>query len=784
MILARLLLLVPALLPLCSAQATWEPGQINTTMCYWTSPRAAVVRDTLYLDGGELWWEPGLNNGAYGVPIDDVSDNMSNIFTHISKAPNGQAANNIAPTYLDGAMLANDYGWYTYGGLATRTDAYSGQDKDAAKSYQIYESGPPKDFQSGFLDIKLPTNLTRYVVYGGAVSVPSENLGYYFAGLRSSNFSAIDDNKDPKKPYYNADTPSSTLISVNMADANNPKWANDTLPSAVPGRASPEIAWVPVSEQGALIAIGGVIDPSYASLNFANNASANAESARVSPSFMTTVSVYDVANKVWYEQETSGDPPGALNQGCSVVASAEDMSSHNIYWYGGYNGIHPDQTFSDDVYVLSIPSFIWTRVYAGSSTHGRAGHRCAKPYPDQMIIVGGYSSLAGSSPSCVENGLVQIFNLSNPAFLNSYDPAVWNNYTVPTAVQKSIGGSGTGSATQTQPSGGFSNSSMEALFGSSYNASKITHWYPYSKANTASPTSRPTLLPSAVAKKSGTPSYLAPVLGVVLGLFFLTLLILAFILFRRRRWLGFGSRTATHSESGTANEANRRTWNWIRGTSTHPPPNEAKAPTVTTDESELPVNSEPETVSEMASVPLYEMDASSPMPELHGTPQSRGAHPNMGFVPLNHTTRSYTNASRPSIAHSPSTASQASSVSGTSEPRLSPTSPASPGRADSVTINDTATRKRVTSDLSSVAESDRSHFRQNSNTSVSIDEDYGVTPPEVGTPGQRSDIISPLTPPQDAIDGPDYLTAHGTHVPPATAPDTRRRSNFAEKLDE
>jgi hypothetical protein len=209
-----------------------------------------------------------------------VSDNFSNIFTHKSKGPNGEAANNNAPTYLDGAMLANDYEWYTYGGLVVITGAYSAQGEDTALTYQVYPSGPPKDFQPGFLTVTLPTNLTRYVAYGGAVSIPSENLGYYFAGLRSSNFSEIYLDTSPKTPYYNADTPSSTLISVDMTDPNKSKWKNDTLPSTVPGRASPEIAWVPVSEQGALIAIGGVIDPSYANLNHSNNASTNAQSVR------------------------------------------------------------------------------------------------------------------------------------------------------------------------------------------------------------------------------------------------------------------------------------------------------------------------------------------------------------------------------------------------------------------------------------------------------------------------------------------------------------------------
>lgn len=211
-----------------------------------------------------------------------VSDNFSNIFTTISKAPNGGAANNIAPTYLDGAMLANDYEWYTYGGLLTITDAFSAQDEDDSWSDQIYESGPPKDFIPGQLGVKLPSDLTRYVVYGGAVSIPSENLGYYFSGLRAANFGNIYYAPSPKNASYNADTPSSTLVSVDMTDPINSKWSNNSLPSTVPGRASPEIAWVPVSEQGALIAIGGVINPSYASLTQSNNASTNAESVSLS----------------------------------------------------------------------------------------------------------------------------------------------------------------------------------------------------------------------------------------------------------------------------------------------------------------------------------------------------------------------------------------------------------------------------------------------------------------------------------------------------------------------
>jgi hypothetical protein len=290
---------------------------------------------------------------------------------------------------------------------------------------------------------------------------------------------------------------------------------------------------------------------------------------------MSTVAVYDIANQIWYEQETTGGP-GQLTQGCSVLASAQDGSSHNIYWYGGYDGLDPAGTFNDDVWILSVPSFMWMKVYSGNTTHGRAGHRCTKPYPDQMFVIGGYSSLSGTTPTCVEGGIIQIYNLSSSTWIDSYNPNIWSNYTLPSMIYDMIGGTGTGSATQTAPSPNVtSNSTMIALFHDQYNTSKITTWYPYHASATAS--NNRTILPSVVAKPSGTPSFLAPVLGVILGLVFITCLVVAIMLYRRRKILRV-SGTGTQSEMGTMD--NRR-WvtSWLRGT-----PADTKAPTVTTDE--------------------------------------------------------------------------------------------------------------------------------------------------------------------------------------------------------
>jgi hypothetical protein len=324
---------------------------------------------------------------------------------------------------------------------------------------------------------------------------------------------------------------------------------------------------------------------------------------------MNTVSVYDIENKVWYEQNTTGTGPGQLTQGCTVLASAQDGSSHNIYWYGGYDGLDLTKTFSDDVFVLSIPTFTWVKVKSGTSTHGRAGHRCAKPYPDQMIVVGGYATLSGITPKCVEGGVIQIFNLSSTLWMDTYSPENWSNYSVPASVIAAIGGSATGGSPQTAPATiGFSNTSMTGLFGTKYNSTKIKQWYPY-PLQTTDDTNNTRPLPSAVPKPDnggGTPKYLAPVLGVVLGLIFISLLVLAFMLWKKRQYFKANG-TATQSEAGTMD--NRR-WvtNWLRQT---PVTVETKAPTVTTDETAISPAYEDEqayTVPEMADNPVLEME--------------------------------------------------------------------------------------------------------------------------------------------------------------------------------
>lgn len=177
---------------------------------------------------------------------------------------------------------------------------------------------------------------------------------------------------------------------------------------------------------------------------------------RTGPLFFQTVAIYDIAQQTWYipgsqlpypdeanwhgryTQNTTGDiPQTPLASFCAVVASAADGSSHNIYVYGGYDGLSQESTPSDDVFILSLPSFQWSRAYTGTSTHGRSGHQCIRVFPDQMLVIGGQYK----DPTFrLDGGIIQNFNLNQLRFQDDYHPDRWEAYQVPKMVTDRIGG--------------------------------------------------------------------------------------------------------------------------------------------------------------------------------------------------------------------------------------------------------------------------------------------------------------------------------------------------------
>ncbi|CAN9342729.1 unnamed protein product [Alternaria alternata] len=126
------------------------------------------------------------------------------------------------------------------------------------------------------------------------------------------------------------------------------------------------------------------------------------------------------------------------------------------YIYGGYDPVQA--IMYDDVYVLSLPSFTWTKVYSGNDS--RFGHSCHSAGVRHMIRIGGsldadtYAfETTGQLPvldtlRCDQQGGVALFDLSD----------------LPTKLVERIGGTRSGGATVVEPVSGYDHPAISVMF--------------------------------------------------------------------------------------------------------------------------------------------------------------------------------------------------------------------------------------------------------------------------------------------------------------------------------
>ncbi|KAI9800806.1 MAG: hypothetical protein M1825_003589 [Sarcosagium campestre] len=704
-----------------------------------------------------------------------TSQNASEILKSVDKTAG--AANNLAPNYFDGFMFANDDELYLYGGLLRDTDSLRPPAADAVLGYERFQYGPEREsWEPGFYNGQLSEGVTRYITAGAGVNVPSENLGFYFSGMQRRDGGDI---RSGGRPQYNATTVATSLITVDLSTMREEKWTNDTLDKDIPGRANAEIVWIPTVDQGILVAVGGVVNPEWEFLIPSKSALSNND--KTSPTFMETVSIYDIKAKKWYQQDTSGATPPALTQFCAVVATASDKSSHNIYIYGGYDGLNETSNPSDDVYVLSLPSFIWVKAKAGSETHGRRMHKCAKIYPDQMIVVGG-QAVQNEDFNCLDGGLIQIFNLNTLEWQDSYDPDVWSEYKVPGVISAEIGGDADGGAKNVEPSK-WDDKALPDLFKNTYTKT-IPTYYPYpSIAASATGEPNPTRISTAVPEPapsggSRVPDWVPPVLGTVFGIAFVCAMLVGILFWRKRQYERKFPEAA--SEAGTSSFNRNRVVTWIQGS----PPSRSHTVTSVLDDraassagtavgsQRTDEHQKIEEATEIAGSPvLVELADTSPALELPSTMEQIG----FSATPLAHP--------RPrNLSSSPHASDRGAGVP----------------RAESPTTSLVAGHVRSVSSLESkeVAIS-TSEKASNDDDSTGIDSD--LDPSEDISGINDNDVLSPVSPEGS---GPGFATLHQTlhttrgvddgdesPVLPTTtttlgASTSRRRSNFDERLDD
>ena len=74
---------------------------------------------------------------------------------------------------------------------------------------------------------------------------------------------------------------------------------------------------------------------------------------------MDEILIYDIETSTWMMQKATGDIPSPRYRACSVLVPAPDLSSFQIYLF---SGMTEGNLRILDMYVLSIPTFTWTKI--------------------------------------------------------------------------------------------------------------------------------------------------------------------------------------------------------------------------------------------------------------------------------------------------------------------------------------------------------------------------------------------------------------------------------------
>ena len=198
----------------------------------------------------------------------------------------------------------------------------------------------PQSGDSPWTQIPPGTNSTQERPYRGAgCNVPDLRRGYYLGGI-------TDDPKDRQIHHYHH-----WLFEFDM---ESEKLQAFPVPQFVPVVNQSLVFLDTGTRSGALVALGGSVETGNGTLSKAQ---------------LTSVFIFDIKSRTWIEQPVSGwngnlDEDGTLDDklpdggiprsrvsACAAVGSAQDKTSHNIFYLGGTN----ETRGTGDSWILSLP---------------------------------------------------------------------------------------------------------------------------------------------------------------------------------------------------------------------------------------------------------------------------------------------------------------------------------------------------------------------------------------------------------------------------------------------
>ncbi|KAK4221148.1 kelch repeat-containing protein [Podospora fimiseda] len=137
-----------------------------------------------------------------------------------------------------------------------------------------------------------------------------------------------------------------------------------------------------------------------------------------------SVYLYDTLTEKWFNQTTKGERPPARQKFCLVGVKGRN-GTYEIFMYGGLS--QQNWAASEDVYVLSLPGFVFFKASLPSGTSTpRLDHACGLAGKRQMLSIGGTDASNPGMPNRLfepdpwKNGL-GIFDLTKMRWTDKYD---------------------------------------------------------------------------------------------------------------------------------------------------------------------------------------------------------------------------------------------------------------------------------------------------------------------------------------------------------------------------
>ncbi|KAK6518330.1 hypothetical protein TWF506_005489 [Arthrobotrys conoides] len=468
-----LLLVAPAV-----AQRTSKAPKIDPVdnFCKRYQQQSAVTSETLFIDGGTMWfhddpivWGPttqGINTFLITTDMEDSWDWKGNISqTSIYKTREPGRKTGYVPSLNGGAIWANknETFLYLYGGTTNASlsnftlYAEPESDKETLWKYNIAEK-----FWDPVVYAKGSSSVTR-AAFGGGVVAPHINKAYYLGGVVDRG--STDRSGDLQSPRFldgmlEFDFETESVRNISTSGLGNRARAYSQLvhiPNYGTINSSTE-----GERKGILVSIGGEVKSSQII-----DVSGTRRGDMVQ---MSDIALFDIETDTWFVQQATPHAkefPAGRTDHCIVVKNAPDNSSANIYMYGGITyDENRTPRYLDDVWILTLPSFQWIKIFEGESP--RYGHTChVAPKGRQMITIGGlggyYTANFNDSQCDWEAKSVALYDLTTLQWSSTY-LAHSEPYGLPVEVAQKVNGNQTGNATIISPPGDWSNPDIKALF--------------------------------------------------------------------------------------------------------------------------------------------------------------------------------------------------------------------------------------------------------------------------------------------------------------------------------